>query len=106
MEKYIVYLDCCTEYGETPVIGIKYDAIKKKLSIGGYKRFRRPILNVLRTFFSLELSDRCVSETRPQANKIRFDVVLGSRKVYPALDEMEKAGIQMKLVKSLERIMR
>ena len=97
LEKFVV------REGEV-VVGIKFDARKDIMVIGGFSQFRIFIKKVLLDYFDRRVGDVDVIECG--ANKIRYSFVINKKLFDSGIDKLKAHEFEVEQVNSLERIMR
>ncbi len=99
MEKYFVMLDKI-------VIGIIYDNITHKISIGGNCKFIGVIENLIYNYFDLKKAGDQIRFKYTQKNKIRFNSKMNREKFLKAVQYIkEQDGINIIQTKKLGRVM-
>ena len=100
---YIGYEKFVFRFGDT-VVAVKYNTMTNQVIVGGNKKFRWFMENIIRDFFQLK-NTRSFSFT--QSNKIRYTFKVKSyQSVREALARAKKEDVLVFRVEKLERIMR
>lgn len=96
IEKYVIHLS------EGGIVAIKFDILKKQVTVGGRSRFRRWMESIVQDYFQLPISEMKWT----QRNKVRYIMFCTKKKFDTAIDLLQEHGVVVKSVTSLERIMR
>jgi len=86
---------------------IRYRSEKKELMIGGFRKFEFAYLEVLHTYFQVDIENTEMFRSQIKRNKIKLTVVDVNRlNVLLAIKEMRKQGFVLQEVNGFGMIMR
>ena len=86
---------------------IRYETEKKEFMIGGFKKFEFSYLEILNTYFQVDIEKTEVVRSQVKRNKIKLTIVgVGKLVVLLAIKELRKQGFVLEVVNSFGTLMR